>query len=255
MSTLSTPVLTVRFPDAADDTTQDREWCEVERGEVSQRIRFHDYHEIYTVPGLYEKIFYEHLECCSPVEVVAALAEHLEVAGVDPATLSGIDVGAGNGLVGVELKKLGTGALVGVDIIPEAEEAARRDRPEVYADYRTCDLTALSAEDRAAICALRPNLLTCVAALGFDDIPPAAFARAYELLEDDAWVAFNVKADFLENGDESGFRTMIAEMISKGCLEELGRRRYVHRLSMNGEPLEYVAVIGRKRGEVPAGWL
>jgi hypothetical protein len=254
VSTTSSPALNVHFPEA-DSTTQDREWCEVESGGVSQRIRFHDYHEIYAVPGLYEKIFYDHLECGSPGEVVGLLAEHVEAAGVDPSTLSGIDVGAGNGLVGVELRKLGAGTLIGVDIIPEAEMAADRDRPEIYDDYRTCDLTDLSDDDRRAICAIAPNTLTCVAALGFDDIPPAAFAQAYDLLEDDAWVAFNVKADFLAHGDETGFRRMIIQMLENGSLEELGRRQYVHRLAMDGTPLEYVALVGRKRGPVPDGWL
>ncbi len=254
MSTASSPALIVHFPEAGS-TTQDREWCEVESGGVSQRIRFHDYDEIYAVPGLYEKIFYDHLECGSPEEVVGLLAEHVEAAGVDPSTLSGIDVGAGNGLVGVELRKLGAGTLIGVDIIPEAEMAAERDRPEIYDDYRTCDLTALTSDERRAICAVKPNMLTCVAALGFDDIPPAAFAQAYELLEDDAWIAFNVKADFLAHGDETGFRRMIVQMLDDGSLEELGRRKYVHRLAMDGRPLDYVALVGRKRGPVPEGWL
>ena len=254
MSTASSPGLTVHFHEA-DSTSQDQEWCEVESGGVSQRIRFHDYDEIYAVPGLYEKIFYDHLECCSPEEVVGLLAEHVESAGVDPATLSGIDVGAGNGLVGVELRKLGAGTLIGVDILPEAEMAAERDRPEIYDDYLTCDLTDLSSDERRALCAVKPNMLTCVAALGFDDIPPAAFAQAYELLEDDAWIAFNVKADFLAHGDETGFRRMIVQMLDEGSLEELGRRQYVHRLSMDGRPLDYVAVVGRKRGPVPTGWL
>ena len=249
-----TPVstrLNVRFPAAdGNGTTQDREWCEVVDGAVAQRIRFHDYHEIYTVPGLYERIFYEHLQCNSPQVVIGLLREHVEKAGQDPSQLSGIDVGAGNGMVGEEMRNFGVGALVGVDIIPEAAEAAERDRPEVYDEYVVCDLTQMTEEDRERLCALRPNLLSCVAALGFDDIPPAAFAAAYNLIEDGGWVAFNIKADFLDRADESGFRQLVAEMLEGDAFDECARRRYVHRLAVHGEPLHYQAIVGRKRRDV-----
>jgi hypothetical protein len=61
------------------------------------------------------------------------------------------------------------------------------------------------------------------------------------------WIAFNIKADFLEEDEESGFRGLIRRMVRDGTLEVLATRRYVHRLSIAGEPLEYVAVAGRKR--------
>jgi len=242
--------LTVHFPEDSDGTTQDREWCEVESSGVRQRIRFHDYSDIYTVPGLYERIFYDHLECNSPEEVCGLLGEHLAADGVAPATLSGLDVGAGNGMVGERLRDMGVGRLVGVDIIPEAGEAAERDRPEVYDDYVVCDLTGLEGDVRRRLCAHRPNLLSVVAALGFADIPPLAFAEAWNLVADDGWIAFNIKADFLEGDDESGFRELVVDMLEDGTFEERSRRRYVHRLAVHGEPLDYYAVIGQKRRDL-----
>ena len=89
--------------------------------------------------------------------------------------------------------------------------------------------------------------MTTVAALGFDDIPPEAFSEAYGTAAEGAWIAFNIKADFLEEDEESGFRGLIRRMVREGSLEVLATRRYVHRLSIAGEPLEYVAVVGRKR--------
>jgi SAM-dependent methyltransferase len=245
--------LTVRFP--SDDeaaASQDTEWCEVVADGVTHTIRFHDYHEIYDIPGLYERIFHEHLKCRSPEVVIELLEEQVEQAGDDPAALRALDVGAGNGLVGEQLQRLGVASIVGVDIIPEAAQAAERDRPGVYDDYVVCDLTQLDDDDRVG--AGPPNCMTTVAALGFDDIPPRAFAVAYNLAAEGSWVAFNLKADFLERVDETGFRGLIRRMVQEGVFEPVADRRYIHRLSIAGEPLEYVALVGRKRDDVPDAW-
>jgi len=239
---------TVTFPPPAErGLDQDEEWCRVRVDGRDRTIRFHDYHEIYEVPGLYEQIFHDHLECRSPAEVVGLLGERLSADGTDPAELSVLDVGAGNGIVGEELRALGVSALVGADILPEAAAAAARDRPGVYDDYLACDLTALTDDERRRLRAESPNCLTTVAALGFDDMPPEAFEAAYEMVADDGWIAFNIKADFLEAEDTSGFRRLIVEMIRSGALEVCDRREYRHRLSVHRDPLDYVAVVGRKR--------
>jgi hypothetical protein len=243
--------LSVRFP--SDDeaaASQDTEWCEVVADGETHTIRFHDYHEIYDIPGLYERIFHDHLKCRSPEVVIGLLEEQLD----DPGSLAALDVGAGNGLVGEQLQRLGVRSIVGVDILPEAAGAAERDRPGLYADYVVCDLTDLSEDERARVSAGPPNCLTLVAALGFDDIPPRAFAEAYNVAQEDAWIAFNVKADFLEREDESGFRGLIRRMVREGSFEQVADRRYIHRLSIAGEPLEYVALVGRKRADVPDEW-
>jgi SAM-dependent methyltransferase len=244
----------VSFPRVDTNLDQDTEWCEVSRNGDRRRIRFHDYGDIYLVPGLYERIFYEHLKCDSPAEVCGLLRDELRGAGVEPGDLRALDVGAGNGLVGEELRDLGIDRIVGVDILEEAAMAAERDRPGLYDDYVVCDLTRLQDECRRRLSEPRPTCMTTVAALGFADIPPRAFAEAFNLVEDGGWIAFNIKADFLEGEDESGFRQLMARMVSEGILTERARRSYVHRLAMDGRPLMYVAVVGVKRGEVPASW-
>jgi hypothetical protein len=95
------------------------------------------------------------------------------------------------------------------------------------------------------------NTLTCVAALGFGDIPPRAFAAAYNLIRPGGWIAFNIKQDFLTNGDRSGFSSFIRAMLQNGTLELRQRRRYQHRLATDRHPLHYVAIVGIKRRDVP----
>ena len=237
----------ISFPEVNGDADQDAECCDVVIDGEKRRIRFHDYADIYTVPGLYERLFYTELRCQSPEQVCNALAAELERAGADPAELRVLDLGAGNGMVGERIAALGAETIVGVDILPEAAEAAERDRPDVYDDYLVEDLTALSDEGRAALAAPRFNCLLTVAALGFGDIPPEAFATAYDAVEDGGWVALSIKEDFLRDGDGSGFARLLHEKIDSGELEVLVRRPYLHRLAAAGNDLRYVALIARKR--------
>ncbi len=249
------PQLSIRFPSPDEAVAQDEEWCEVEvEGEV-RRIRFHDYHEVYSVPGLYEQLFYEELECQSPAVIRDLFKEQLERTGADPSELVVLDVGAGNGMIAEELERIGAGSMVGVDIIEEAGEAAERDRPGLYEDYFVLDLTQIPDDARARLEAKGFNCLTSVAALGFGDIPPRAFAEAYNLVSDGGWIAFTIKEDFLsKREDDTGFSQLIRRMLEKGALELLGERRYRHRLSMTREPLHYMAMVARKQSDVPLSW-
>ena len=242
----------ITFPDAAS-LRQDEEWCLVRENGATHKLRFHDYGQIYERPGLYEQLFYEHLECSSPKTVARLFGRELERSGVDIDELNIIDVGAGNGMVAEELVSAGASTIVGVDIIPEAAAAAERDRPGVYDDYMVLDLTALDDGNRGELEARELDALTCVAALGFGDIPPAAFATAYDLLRTGAWLAFSIKEDFLEERGGSGFARLIRELVDRGMLEIRAQRRYRHRLSSCGEPVHYIALVATKRSPKPAG--
>lgn len=245
--------LTVHFPDRQVD--QDEEWCEIVADGARRRVRFHDYNEIYTVPGLYEHIFYDKLECASPQTVRSLLEQEVRRDGGDPADLHVLDVGAGNGMVGEELADMGASALVGIDIIAEAAEAAERDRPDVYDDYFVADLTAPGEDTRRELNERGFNCLTTVAALGFGDIPPRAFAEAYNYVEAPGWIAFNIKEDFLDHRDSTGFSRLIRRMLDEGALEQRAQRHYRHRLSLAGEPLHYVAMVAVKHADVPMDWV
>lgn len=239
----------LRFPIDSDDLDQDQEWCEVRIDGEDQwtRFRFHDYHNIYEMPGLYEAIFYQCLKCCSPYRVVQLLNDVLMDDPQSVEDLRVLDLGAGNGMVGQELRNIGVPRLVGVDIIPEAMEATHRDRPGVYDDYLITDMTNLDDATRKHLRDTNSNCLTTVAALGYGDIPTDAFVEAYNLIDTPGWLAFNIKQDFLDDmDDDTGFAGLIRGLMHKRFIEVHAYRRYCHRLSIHGEPLFYVAMVARK---------
>jgi 2-polyprenyl-3-methyl-5-hydroxy-6-metoxy-1,4-benzoquinol methylase len=234
-----------------DGGDQDQEWCEVAINGERRRIRFHDYHEIYEVPGLYERLFYDELECDSPRTLRNLLEGCLERQRTPEDELRVFDLGAGNGMMGEQLKDLGAEEIVGADLLAEAAAAAERDRPGVYDDYVVGDLTEVDDAVAEDLAGRRFNCLTTVAALGFGDIPPPVFTQACELIEPDGWVVFNIKEDFLGSDDQTGFSRLIRESVDDGALELEAQRRYRHRLSTDGEPLYYAGLVARKRGALP----
>ncbi len=256
MATLDTQGFELRLPAhaAGGGLDQDEEWCEVAVDGELRRIRFHDYAAIYDVPGLYEHLFGELLDCSSPKVVCDLLCGELRAAGVDPGTLSVLDFGAGNGMVGELLADCGMRTVVGVDLLPEARAAALRDRPGVYNDYFALDLCDMTAAERAALEDHEFDAMACVAALGFGDVPRLAFAEALNLVASPGWIAFNLRERFVDDGDPGGFGAFIARMLDEGILEERARTSYTHRLSVTGEPLTYVALVARKRRDVPLEW-
>ena len=236
----------IRFTDGVDGVDQDEEWCEIVVKGEKRQIRFHDYADVFRIPGLYEELFYDRLKCCSPSYIANLLESVVREYGERPDEFRVLDVGAGNGMVGDELQSLGAQSIVGIDIIRAAKEAASRDRPDVYDDYRVTDLTDLPEVEEEHLRRMDANCLTTVAALGFGDIPPQAFAKALDLIATPGWLAFNLKESFLREQDESGFSRLIRRLNRDGYIQTLCYRRYQHRISMTGEPLFYVAVVARK---------
>ncbi|MBF6618737.1 MAG: class I SAM-dependent methyltransferase [Patulibacter sp.] len=250
--------LEVLLPKAAaqaDDLDQHEEWCQLVSPEGVQRIRFHDYDVMFSIPGLYERIYRDEVQCTSPTVVRDLLTEDLQAADVDPASLRVLDLGAGNGMVAEELRELGVETIFGLDILPEAKTAAERDRPGVYEEYHVADLTAPNPVVDEALRASDANCLTTVAALGFGDIPPRAFANTFDYLDDGGWVAMTIKDDFVTHGDQSGFSQLLQRMNAEGALEIVTDHRYQHRLAVSGEPLFYHAYVARKRGDIEATWI
>ena len=211
----------------------------------------HDYSEIFKIPGLYENLFYDTLDCMSPKVVCGLLEDALDKNGTNPENLVALDVGAGNGMVGEELSEMGVDKVLGVDIIEEAAKAAHRDRPGLYEAYYVEDLTALPSQVEDEISRQNPNCMSIVAALGFDDIPAQAFAGAYNLIAEDGWIAFNIKDDFLQENHPSGFSELINNMVDEGVMAILDKKHYQHRLCLDGTPLNYYAIVGRKHEDLP----
>ncbi len=164
----------LKFSSKQNNIPQDEEWCEVCVDGKNKRIRLHDYGKIYEIPGLYEKLFYDKLKCCSPSVVVNLLEDVASDFGEDTDEFKVLDVGAGNGMVGDELDNIGIDSVVCIDILPEAKEATFKDRPEIYEDYLITNLSDMPKKHEIKL-EEDFNCLTTVAALGFGDISPQAF--------------------------------------------------------------------------------
>ncbi len=246
--------LEVALPVAGHGLDQDEEWIVVNTERGWRKIRLHDYDEVYAITGLYEKWVYDIHQCRSPQKVADYLIPAVHAAGVDPAELRVLDLGAGNGYVADVLRTRGCRHFVGVDLYPEARDAADRDRPGLYADYIAGDMTDLSDQQQQTLGQHRLDCLTCVAALGFGDIPPQVFAAAYNYIEDGGWAAFTIKTDFLAGDEPSGFSRLIKRMLGEGVMEVATRQPFVHRVAPDGSELVYEAFIGRKKSDIPADW-
>jgi len=241
----------VRMPDLDERLPQDEEWCEITVDGEKKRVRFHDYGELYEVPGVYEEVFYSKLKCCSPSYVVNLLQSVIEEGGENIEDQKVLDVGAGNGMVGDELATRGVEHMIGVDLIPEAREATLRDRPGLYDDYFVADLTDFPKENEDKIRKAELNCMTTVAALGFGDIPPLAFLKAMELIQTPGWMAFNINENFIKDDETSGFNRLIRFLSREEYILIHAYRRYRHRLSVSGDPLYYVVMIAKKIKPIP----
>ena len=246
----------IQFPkDELSALSQDEAYFYLQGSGGKRKIRFHDYDEIYQVPGLYEQIFYDRLKCTSPSKVASILVSAVKQYQDNFSELRILDLGTGNGMMGEELKKHGVSRLVGVDIIPEAYDATVRDRPGVYDAYYVEDFTNLENAKKEEIRSWQCDCMVTVAALGFGDIPAKAFLEAFNIIRSNSWVAFNIKETFFDMNDTSGFSKMIRQLIFSKYLDVYYIERYRHRLSIEGEPLYYFAIAGWKTSDAPDDFL
>ncbi|NQU64306.1 MAG: methyltransferase domain-containing protein [SAR324 cluster bacterium] len=240
----------IEYPGEALDQTE--EWIRLVADEKSEKIRLHDYGRFFEIPGLYEEVVYRRLKCCSPVTICSLLKDRMLRSGTVPKDLRVLDFGAGNGMIGECFTQIiGCEKMVGLDIIPQAREAAFRDYPGIYDDYYVMDLSRPQEHHQAELKKWRFNTLTTVAALGYGDIPTLAFMNAFNLVEDQGWIAFNIKERFISNDDDTGYRKVL-DYLTEDCIELQTTHRYCHRLSLAGDPLFYHAVIGKKLKNIPS---
>lgn len=287
--------LDIRFPQRGlKDVPQDDEWCELVEGEHVTPIRFHDYAQVFSIPGLYNQLFGgpdSETKCISPQVMAGLLREQLPLIlqsgdrqgsgqqqqqhreGGRP-RLRVLDLGAGNGMMGEEIRALARGyeggallagdstRIVGLDILPEARAAAERERPGVYDAYVAADITEYVKEApgdpaEAILFAQGFNVLTVVSSLAFGDGSVRAFKAAVSLVDEGGLLVFNLKQDFFGPVDPvhgvegaatngNGFSGLIQNAVDKGYLSVVAKRRYCHRYSVTGEPLYYVAVVAVK---------
>lgn len=241
--------LQIEYPSKDCMLEQNEEWFHLVTEEGQQRILIHEYDRVYDVPGLYEEVVYNKLQCDSPQVITGLLKETMEKHGERDASLRVLDFGAGNGIVGECLQDaVDTEKIIGVDIIDEAKKAVKRDRPEIYDDYYVMDLSQPDDKDKQTLDRWKFNALVTVAALGFGDIPSQAFVNAFNIVENNSWVVFNIKDRFLSDKDDTGYNEMLQEMIGQS-LKVYRKHHYCHRLSMAGDPIHYYAIVGRKEND------
>jgi hypothetical protein len=78
--------------------------------------------------------------------------------------------------------------------------------------------------------------------------------EAFNIIAEDGWIAFNVKQTFLDRSDDSAFSQFIRELIFSKYLDLYYLQKYRHRLSIEGEPLYYYALGGKKSADVPSSF-
>lgn len=246
----------IQFPPIeAEYLNQDETFFYLKINGNKDKILFHDYSTIYKKQGLYEQLFYDRLKCLSPKKVTESLKHTIDQNKEHFSEMRILDFGAGNGIMGEELKKIGVARLVGADILEEAKFATERDRPGIYDEYFVKDFTLLTDEDKKEIKSWHLNALTTVAALGFGDIPPLAFVEALNLINYEGWVAFNIKETFLYESDTTGFSKLIRELIFSEHLNINHLERYRHRLSIDGRPIFYFSVVCWKNFDISMEFL
>ncbi|KAL1856333.1 hypothetical protein Daus18300_010818 [Diaporthe australafricana] len=282
--------LDIRFPQRdLKGVPQDDEWCEVVEGDGHvTRVRFHDYAQVYGIPGLYNQLFGgpgSETRCVSPQVMAGLLRDQLPVVlhrdeggsrerheGGSRPRLRVLDLGAGNGMMGEEVRAVvedyeegllvGSTSIVGLDILQEAKAAAESERPGVYDAYVAADVTEYVKAPpgdpvEAMLFARGYNVLTSVSSLAFGDGSVRAFKAVVSLVEEGGLLVFNLKESFFDPVDsESGgegagvsgneFSGLIKDAVDKEVLSIVARRRYCHRYSVTGEPLYYVAVVAVK---------
>jgi trans-aconitate methyltransferase len=201
-------------------------------------ITLHDYARVYAVPGLYEEVVQRQLECASPATVASTLAE---AAGEHVTDLRAFDLGAGNGIVGEELTARGVTVVVGADGIPEARDAAHRDRPQLYRHYLVGERLD-SAEVLRLVTDEHLNTLVSAGAVGRGHVPVEALGELWDAFPSGSHLALTV-SDVDGRSDILDVEDMLAR---RSTTRTLVRRRFRHRVSMAGAELFYVVLVAVK---------
>jgi hypothetical protein len=234
--------------DATPGPNQAEESLVVRHGDgTTDRFRLHEYSRVYAIPGLYEEVVQRRLQCASPSTLARLLVGCAGEAGLGPAELAVLDLGAGNGVVGEELRARGVGTLVGSDNLGAAQDAARRDRPGLYAEYLVGDIDDL--QDLPGLIREHGlNAIVAAGALGPGHISADSFHRLWCSFGEPAWVAVSVHEGLVGPG-ASAFGDYLAEFARRSDWGEIVlKQRFLHRLTMAGEPIHYIAIVARKGG-------
>jgi SAM-dependent methyltransferase len=207
-------------------------------------VHLHDYTRIYAVPGLYEHVVQQQLQCRSPQVAADGFLGTVARERLEAGSMTVLDVGAGTGLVGELLRGGGVKRVVGVDALPAARSACMRDRSGVYAGYLVGDLASGGSELHTALREHEPGGLVSAGAFGGTHAPPAALANALAVLPPGAPVALTIDERWMDASDPHGFGFEVKRLVDEGDLRLVERTRFRHRITTTGEPIFYELLIG-----------
>ena len=213
---------------------------------TKRKLRLHDYVEVYQIPYLYEHLM-EKLDSQSHRVLTSLLVEQFTQAGGTVEDMVVLDIGAGSGLIGQTLAGLGVKSMVGIDIIPEAAEAACQQYPGVYENYYVEDLSKLTEITKQALNRRGFNSLICCSALSNGHVPADALSVVFNQIAPNGLIAFNVAEYFWKDNSKAGFRHQHSWVENQSVFEIMRMHSYRHRFYTDGRPLEYLAIVGRKR--------
>ena len=247
-NTMASMEFSVKLDDGPDrDQTEEAFLVEFASGR-SERMRLHEYDRVYAVPGLYEEVVQRLLECASPATIADVLLRVAEQEGRPAHLLRVLDLGAGNGIVGEELRARGVEVLAATDSAINARDAANRDRPGLYSAYVVGDASGVP-ELGTLVRELGINCIVCAGALGVAHIEAHSFAELWELLPPGALFALTVHEDLADPG-ASDIGDELAVLRADGSGTEIVVwERFRHRLTMAGKPIHYLAIGARKLEE------
>lgn len=237
----------VAFDAPSSDRQSDEFFSATIDGET-RRFNIHDYDTLYGVPWLYDIALYHNLACATPTEMSGAIAKTLEAHGVNAASRRVLELGAGSGAFGHELRHtVGVGYLAGLDISERAALAAERDRAGLYDAYHVADLTALDETTKTAIAAAGVDTIAMASATGWGNhIPVAGFETSFQLLPTGGWYIFHVKPND-PDPECIDLCHWVDGKIRSGALDMKYRASHFHRESSGGGKIFYDVVIGVKR--------
>ena len=242
----------VEVADSDANAKQSDECVIVHQGDSTKTLWLHDYNEIYKVPGLYEQIFIDLFKGVSHSYIPSILIDQAKKHNKQARDLSVLDFGAGPGIVGDELHKHGTTKIFGIDISQEAKNATLRDRPGIYQEYWVDDLANPNPETVQAMTAAAFNCLICVSSLNVT--PTAAWRNIFNAVETGGLIALNIREGALHKNPakvfHSGSNRLIKHLIDEGILDVKVKEIYRHRVATSGKPIEYVAIVGKKIGDI-----
>ena len=242
----------IRLPDNIEHLPINEEYFFITENGKERRLKLHDYGEIYSIPGLYNYLALEKLHYRSPEIMASLLIENVQKSGESLEEMKLLELGAGSGLFGQAVTKLGVKSIIGIDIVPEAAEATHRDAPGIYENYFVEDLTQLSASTRNLLNEKKLNGFVCCSALSEGHIPVKAFATGMNLIKDGGWVLFNVAKTSYECEENCPeFVNFYRQAVEKDYLKIHRTKSYIHRRFFNGQPLEYVAILAKKQTDIP----